>query len=189
MLIFLLSIIDDDKRDKIEQIYDKYHIEMYKIAKHKLRGRPNAHFEAEEALQNAFIKIIQHFDSIRFEEGEKSLHAYFLTIVTNEAINILNNHTEHIGIYEIEETLSSEDDFIEQLCLKSDYDKVVQAIIELDDRYSILLQLKFVEQLTVEEIAEHLNMKVKTVYTNLSRGKNQLIRILKERSITHEGAE
>ena len=62
MLLFLLALTDEKDRDKVQEIYDKYHIEMYKIAKHKLANRPDAEGEAEEAVQNAFIKIIENFD-------------------------------------------------------------------------------------------------------------------------------
>lgn len=189
MLVFLLSIACPENRDQIEEIYRKYHIEMYKIAKHKLRHNPNSALEAEEALQNAFVKIIEHFDSIRPDASERALHAYFLAIVTNEAINILNKHTEQISIHEVDDILASEDSFIDQLCLQSDYDTLVRAITELDDRYSIPMQLRFVEQMSVAEIAALLNMNVKTVYTNLSRGKKRLLELLNERGLVYEEDE
>lgn len=180
MLLFLHSVCDEDNRDKVEAIYRKYHIEMYKIAKYKLRGRPNASSEAEEALQNAFIKIIEYFDKIRFEESEARLRAYFLAIVTNEAINLLSKNSEPLCIHEMEDELLSDEDFVERLCLKSDYNRVVQAITALDDRYSIPLQLRFVNDLSVNEIADLLDLNVKTVYTHISRGKAKLIRRLKK---------
>lgn len=189
MLVFLLSISDPENRDKVEEFYRKYHIEMYKIAKHKLRHNPNSELEAEEALQNAFVKIIEHFDTIRLDASERALHAYFLAIVTNEAINILNRHTEQISIQEVDDISASDDSFIDQLCLQSDYDAIVRAIIKLDDRYSIPMQLRFVEQMSVAEIAALLNMNVKTVYTNLNRGKKRLLELLKERGLVHEGDE
>lgn len=189
MLVFLLSIADPENRDQIEEIYRKYHIEMYKIAKYKLRHNPNPSLEAEEALQNAFVKIIEHFDSIRFDSSERALHAYFLAIVTNEAINILNKHTEQVSIHDVEEIPASDDSFIDQLCLQSDYDALVRSITELDDRYSIPMQLRYVEQMSVAEISALLNMNVKTVYTNLSRGKTQLLKLLNERGLVHEEDE
>lgn len=179
MLIFLLSVADEAQRDKVEEIYRKYHVEMFKVAMVKLRGRPNQQSEAEEALQNAFLKIIEYYDSIRFEENEACLRAYYLAIVTNEAINILNRQTNHVCIEEIEEKLPSDEDFLEQLCLKTEYARVVEAITELDDRYSIPLQLRYVEQLSVDEISALLDMNVKTVYNNISRGKSRLLKQLK----------
>lgn len=186
MLLFLLSIADEDQREKVEEIYRKYHLPMFKVAKHKLHGRPNAHAEAEEALQNAFIKIIEHFDSIRFDEDERSLYAYFFAIVTNEAINIMNGQSEHTSLYEVENELLSDEDFLDRLCLESDYNRVVRAIMALDDRYSIPLQLMYVNRLSVREIAAQLDMKPKTVYTNISRAKQKLLKILSERSEAHE---
>jgi RNA polymerase sigma-70 factor (ECF subfamily) len=180
MLLFLLALTDEKDRDKVQEIYDKYHIEMYKIAKHKLANRPDAEGEAEEAVQNAFIKIIEHFDSIRFDESEETLRAYYLTIVTHEALNIIQKRQTPLSLHDYEDTLADEDDFIRRLCIRTEYERVVQAIINMDDQYSIPLQLKFLEMMSVKDIATMLDMKPKTVYAQISRGKLLLLKNLGE---------
>ena len=153
---------------------------MYKIAKHKLANRPDAEGEAEEAVQNAFIKIIEHFDSIRFDESEETLRAYYFTIVTHEALNIIQKRQAPLSLHDYEDTLADEDDFIRRLCIRTEYERVVQAIINMDDQYSIPLQLKFLEMMSVKDIATMLDMKPKTVYAQISRGKLLLLKNLGE---------
>lgn len=179
MLTFLLAIADENDRSKVEEIYLKYRKIMYAVAMRKLSGRPNACFEAEEAVQNAFVKIINHLDSIRFDEREEQLRAYFTSIATNEAINILNKQTDYDSIVDIED-IPSDEDFIEKLCLCSEYDRVKQVIMNMDDRYRIVLYMKYAEDRTVSNIADILNMKEATVYTNIRRGKILLLNMLKK---------
>lgn len=171
MLAFLLALADERDQERVTELYNRYHTEMYKLAMYKLAPRPNARDEAEEAVQNAFVKIIEHFDDIRFDEGEKAIHAYVLTIVTNEAINIIRKQKDTVSLENIDTELQIPDDFVEQLCRQYEYEDVVQAIIALDDRYSIPLHLRYAEELSIKDIARLLNMKPKTVYTNLTRGK------------------
>ncbi len=171
MLVFLLSIADEKDRDKVEEIYHRYHVDMYRIARHKLKGRPNADAEAEEAVQNAFVKIIEYFDKIRFDEPEDVLRAYYYTIVTHEALDIISKESKTLPLDDYANTIADDDDFIRSLCIRIDYTRVVNAIINMDDRYSIPLQLKFLDRMSVNEIAAMLDMKPKTVYSLISRGK------------------
>ena len=183
MLSFLLAISDEKDRAKVEEIYIKYRKIMYAVARNKLSSRPNASFEAEEAVQNAFIKIIDHFDSIRFDESEERLRAYFISIATNEAINIINKQANTISIDDVDEELFSDEDFVEKLCLHSEYEYVKKAIMNLDERYRIVLLLRYVEDMEVETIANTLNMKKVTVYANIRRGKLLLLNMLKKEKL------
>lgn len=180
MLVFLLSLADENDRDKVEEIYHRYHVDMYKIARHKLKGRPNADSEAEEAVQNAFVKIIEHFDKIRFNEPEEVRRSYYYTIVTHETIAILSREPKTLSLEDYENTISDDDDFIRRLCIRTDYARVVNAIIDMDDRYSIPLQLKYLEMMSVKEIATILDAKPKTVYSLIHRGKLLLVKSLGE---------
>lgn len=178
MLDFLLAIADENDRSKVEEIYHKYHEVMYKVALSKLSGRPNATQDAEDAIQNAFVKIINHLQSIRFDECEERLEAYFVSIATNEAMNILN-HKKFIPFDDLLEDIISDDDFVASLCMQDEYERVKCAILQLNDRYRPVLFLYFVEERGGLEIAELLDMNISTVHTTIQRGKALLLKILK----------
>lgn len=178
MLDFLLAIADENDRSKVEEIYQKYHEIMYKVALSKLSGRPNATYEAEDAIQNAFIKIINHLQSIRFNECEERLEAYFVSIATNEAMNILS-HKKSIPLDDLPEDIISDEDFVATLCMRDEYERVKRAILQLDDRYRPVLYLYFVEERGGPEIAELLDMNISTVHTTIQRGKALLLKMLK----------
>lgn len=183
MLTFLLAITDENDRSKVEKIYIKYYKMMCVVALNKLSGRPNAAYEAEEAVQNAFIKIIDYLHAIRLDESEERLNAYFAAIAVNEAINILNRRADLVSIDDLTDELHSDEDFLESLCLQSEYEQVKRAIMGLEDQYRIVLLMKYAEGMSVRNISKVLSMSEATVYTNIRRGKLLLLHLLKKDGI------
>ena len=180
MLQFLLSLTDESNHEKIEHIYNTYHDYMmrYAVSKFKNEGRTNFVYDAEDAVQNAFMKITKDIDAIDFSRGEKDVKNYCLTILTNEISNVLSDNEEN---FEFDEELCSEKEYniVEELEMQESFNEVVQAIKSFDERYSTTLYFTFCKEMTPNEIADMMGIKVKTVYTRLSRGKKLLLESLK----------
>ena len=68
---------------------------------------------------------------------------------------------------------------IEDVDIQMMYEDVVKAIDDLDPVYSTTLLLKYERGMTPDQIAEQMDIPVKTVYTRLSRGKKLLRDALK----------
>ena len=134
--------------------------------------------EAEDALQNAFMKIVKHIDKIDFSRGEKTIKNYCFTILTNEISNLLQENFENFEIFE-EFCLEKEYNYIEELEIRESYNEVVEGIKALDEKYSTTLYLIFCKEKTVNQVAEMMGLAPKTVYTRLSRGKQLLLDSLK----------
>ena len=97
MLQFLLTLTDESNHGKIEHLYNKYHDYMMKCAvtKFKSLGRSNYTYDAEDAVQNAFMKITKYIDKIDFSRGEKDVKNYCLAILSNEICNVLSDNQEN----------------------------------------------------------------------------------------------
>ena len=67
----------------------------------------------------------------------------------------------------------------EQFILDQNKQLMLDVVDTLSDKYKILVQLRFFEDLKYEEIAERLQLPLGTVKVQLSRAKNLLIEILK----------
>ena len=88
MLAILLSAIESDKdRQKFVEIYEKYHIRMERTAIRILKEQS----DAEDAVQNAFVQIIKHFEKI-YEISSENLPFWIISIVKNEALSILRKN-------------------------------------------------------------------------------------------------
>ena len=179
MLQFLLSIADESDHAKVEYIYHRYHKDMLRVAKARLHGWgvSNYEFDAEDAVQNAFVKIINHIDKIDFTAEDKSIRAYILKIVANEAANVAEDLRVTDDINEFADRIE-DGDFFGELRVQERYEDVIEAIQQLDERYSIPLSLRAEKNMEIKEIAELLGIAEKSVYTRLERARKMLIEIL-----------
>ena len=180
MLQFLLTFSDESDHGKIEYIYNSYHDLMMRFAVSRFRydGRPNFLLDAEDAVQNAFMKIVRFIDRIDLSWGEKEVKNYCFTILSNEICKIFKENSENYENFE-EFCLEKEFNIIEELQIRDEYAEVVGAIEALDEKYSTTLYLFFCKEMTVNEIADMMGISPKTVYTRLARGKRLLIESLK----------
>ena len=184
MLQFLLTLTDESNHGKVEHIYNTYHKYMmrYAVSKLKAAGRTNAVYDAQDAVQNSFMKIVKHIDRIDFSRGEKDVKNYCLTILYNEVCNVLSDNE---GNYEFFEEFYSkkEYNYVEELEIRETYNEVIKRIKALDEKYSTTLYLIFCREMTVNEVARMMGLTPKTVYTRLARGKKLLLESLKGANI------
>ena len=180
MLGFLLTLSDESNNEKIEHLYHTYHDYMirYAISKFQTLGRTNFLYDAEDAVQNTFLKITKYIDNINFSNGEKDVKNYCLTILNNEICRVLSDSEENLENFE-EFFIEKEYNFIEELQIKERYDEVVKALEALDEKYSTTLYLVFCKEMTVNQIADMMGISTKTVYTRLARSKKFLLDSLK----------
>lgn len=175
MLQFLLSISDESYHDKIEKIFYKYHDRMLRFAQRKLQNSNNADYihNAEDAVQNAFVKIVKRIDKFDFSKGEKSVKSLVFSILTNEIYKILEKN-ETFSEFDEEFYPNEEYNIIDELNMQESYEKVVKAFEELDEKYSTTLFLYFDKGMSIKEIANMMGISEKTVYTRFERGKKLL---------------
>ena len=137
MLEFLLSISDPSDHEKITRLYEDYYDFMlkYAVGKFKNAGRRNYGYDAEDTVQNCFMKITRYIDDIDLSWGEKSVKNYVFAILNNEICNFLNNNEE---FDELDEAFyeNLEYDFLEELDIKERYNEAVKTIESLDEIYS-----------------------------------------------------
>ena len=180
MLLFLLSITDEEYRSDIERIYKNHHTAMIKFALSRMKRAKRINYvsDAEDAVQNAFMKITRYVSSIDFSRGETDVRNYCFSILNNEILKILQ---ENEIIFENFEEFSDENvyNIIEGLEIREKYDEIVRAIEEMDEKYSTTLYLVYCREMTVKEVSEMMEISEKTVYTRLSRGKKLLLESLK----------
>lgn len=182
MLAFLLLIAEEGYREKIEYLYRTFHTDLLRFAKGRLRqrGDKNCQIDAQDVVQNTFVKITRYAHAVRFEAEVGELRSYLLTVLANEITDFL---AEQESTGELVENMA-EEEFFDALCIHQRYDEVVQAIRALDERYSTVLFLCYCEECSVKEIAALLGIPQKSVYTRLARGKKRLLEMLSEEGIT-----
>lgn len=181
MLLFLYTLTDESNIKKVENIYETYYSSMIKYARIKLgsAGRQNAEYDAEDAVQSAFMKIVKYINNIDFSRDKNDVKNYCFAILNNEIVRILGE--EEIVLENIE-NFCLEDDYnlIDQLCGREKYDQIVKCIETMDERYSTTLFLFYCKEMAAVDIADLMGIAKETVYTRLMRGRKILFNSIKE---------
>ncbi|MBT8187456.1 MAG: RNA polymerase sigma factor [Croceitalea sp.] len=162
---------NNDRKAQLK-LYKQYCDGMYCVA---MRFLKNAD-DAEDVLQESFIKAFQRMDQFR---GEVTFGAWLKRIVVNGSIDFLKSKRQRM--VELDEgylQLANDDSWEveESISLEA----VKKAIDQLPDTYKYVVQLYLVEGYDHAEISEILNIAETASRTRLLRGKNILKEKLKE---------
>ena len=136
MLSFYLALIDDQQdQDRFEKIYHKYRILMFAVAK-QIFGDNRI---AEEAVQEAFIKIAKIVDQINEIDSHRTRN--FVVIITkNTCLDILEKEKRHKNLISFDEI--KDFDATESFDLKSiEKNEILKIVNKLstEDRDIILM--------------------------------------------------
>lgn len=167
MLIFLSMLETDAERQVFLGLYHEYGNAMLKVSQRYFPNDPSA---TEDAVQNAWLKVVQNFSKVQNIPCKKR-GAYLVIIVKNESISILRKRRQELPFDETLPYKETEDD---------DVASIIEVIHRLPETYRAVLELRFVEECTSQQIAQMLNLTEATVNTRIHRGRTLLIQKLRE---------
>jgi RNA polymerase sigma-70 factor, ECF subfamily len=161
----------------IELLVSRYESRIFRAA----RNITGNHEDAEEVIQNAFVKAFRNLANFR---GDSRFYTWLVRIAMNEALMKvrgrrfrempLGGAKDSKGCLipsEIEDWGANP----EQRYSQEELHRILErAISELDTRYRIVFQLRDVEGLATNETARVLGLSVATVKTRLNRARLQL---------------
>lgn len=169
MLIYLLALIDDEAdRRKFTMIFNQYHCQMEQVAMRILTEQK----DAEDAVQNAFIQVIKHFEKVS-EISCEELPFWLISITKNEALMIRRKNQRVT-------TLENWDAFVETTDSNMDYHAVVALFARLPETYRAVLEMKLLLGYTDREIAQHLGITEAAVSTRANRGRLLLRKMMEK---------
>jgi RNA polymerase sigma-70 factor (ECF subfamily) len=154
-----------------EELYRRFSPRMYGVC---LRYAGNAE-EAEDILQEGFIKIYKKLNSYR---GEGSFEGWIRRIFVNTAIEHFRKKTYQQPITEKHET-TVEAQYLSVLDELAEKD-ILKLIQELSPGYRTVFNLYVVEGYTHKEIGDMLNISEGTSKSQLSRAKLVLQDLVKK---------
>lgn len=123
---------------------------------------------SEDLIQDTFIKLIRNIDKFDLD-GEATFATYLMAIAKNCYIDYLRKN-KHILLcideQEIVDTLTTEDKVLKDL----EAAEVLKAIDSLPWEQAQAIKLKYMEQLTLQEIADRFNTQPKTIKSRIHDG-------------------
>lgn len=166
--------------------------------------------DAEDALQEAFIKAFRAISDKQFEERAK-FSTYFYRIVYNTAIDFYKKHkSKTYNLVNIDNTKKNDDGELmdisnfemeidrnkyymsglfetDKKALEGELQEFVNRYLdEIPDKYSTILTLFYINDLSHEEIAKTLQLPLGTVKNRIFRAKDKLKEILTKKYSAEE---
>lgn len=140
---------------------------------------------AEEIVQEAFVKLWNNPP----DAGDVVYPAWLRKVVTNLSINALQRTRRPGKLPDVSDdrALTAEDHTGYDADVRDDCRRVRSAIEKLDDSKRAILYLRAYEQLSYEQIAEHLGVPIGTVMSRLNRARAALIEQLREDAGSEDG--
>ncbi|HKX85410.1 MAG TPA: sigma-70 family RNA polymerase sigma factor [Flavobacterium sp.] len=159
--------MQDEKTFITELLHPKTQNEAFRKLVHEyqrplyshIRNMVLSHDDADDVLQNTFIKVYQNLKSFK---GESKLYSWIYRIATNEAITFINSRAKKSGISSGE----LKDNLINKLEADVDYDgneiqlKLQKAVATLPEKQQLVFKMKYFEEMKYEEMSEILGTSV-----------------------------
>lgn len=143
------------QRNAFEKLLRDYQRPLY----HHIRTIVLDHDDADDVLQNTFVKVFQYLSGFK---GDSKLFSWMYRIATNEAITFLNQKARRNGM--TSEAMQTK--LVENLQADVYFDgdeiqlKLQQAIVKLPEKQQLVFKMKYFEELKYEEISDILGTSV-----------------------------
>lgn len=135
--------------------------------------------DAEEAVQNGFVKAYRSLD--RFRAGA-AFRPWLLRIVTNEAHNVLRSERRHARLGERAAELRREDGVgtEDAVVSREEIETVLAALRRLPERDRVVVALRYFAELPDREAAEIVGASAEAYRVRLVRARRRLQALLED---------
>ena len=138
--------------------------------------------DAEDLAQEAFVKA---WRGLRFYKHEAAFSTWLYRLTSNVCIDFLRRQKKTVSLTVEEDAPDLEVPDAaplpeEQVLNKEKQHAVAAAMAQLEEEYRLALTLRVVDDLTYEQIAEVLDIKVGTVKSRIARARERMRKMLLE---------
>lgn len=152
-----MSEIKSKSLSVIEKAVDIYGDTLYRISLVILKNES----DAEDAVQETFLKYLQKKPEFVSPEHEK---AWLSKVAVNKCRDILRARKRNTQLNtEIQESFNG-----------SEISPIIEAMMSLPEKFRIVLQLHYIDDMKVEQIAKIINKTPSAVKMRLQKGRKLL---------------
>jgi RNA polymerase sigma-70 factor (ECF subfamily) len=175
----LVQLVLDGDREAFSVLISRYERQIYGLA---YRLTNNKH-EAQDLGQEAFIKIYQ---SLAKYDPERPFFSWMYKVATNQCYSLLRKKREADtpleSVIEFIPDDNPEESSPELFILKKEsQDNVRSALASLPEKYRLALILRFMEDMSYQEIANTMEISLSAVESRIHRGKKLLLKSFQQR--------
>lgn len=173
----LVRLARNGDRQAFEELVDMYKDRIYHLAYRML----NFSTEAEDVVQDTFLRVYMNMD--RYDENQK-FSTWIYRIATNLCIDRLRKRKPN---YSLDAEMpdgegadwysllpSDQDTPEEEFVLSETQEQIRKAIQTLPEKYKSVVVLRYLHDMSLQEIGDVLGMPVTTIKTRVHRGREYL---------------
>lgn len=143
---------------KIESLLEDYGSSLFRLCLFMLKNEK----DAEDAIQETFLKYLRKAPAFTDTEHEK---AWLFRVASNTCLDLLRYQKRH----PMEEL-----DVARYLSTEPKDTEILELLLELPEKYRLVLILHYVEGYRINEIAEIIKKSPSAVKMRLQKGRNLL---------------
>lgn len=158
-----------------EDLVNKYTMLVYKICVDFLRNAQSA----EDAVQDTFLNLYKH--RLKYIDLEqKELKNIICKIALNRCRDILKSKEYRLNNQRVAEEFTNYENYLDdndieiELFKKDKQNLVIKMINELKEPYRTIITKRYIDEETLGEMEENLNIPKATLKVQISRGKKLL---------------
>ncbi|WHY72560.1 RNA polymerase sigma factor SigW [Fictibacillus enclensis] len=179
----LVTQVKSGNREAFEGLVEIYKDKIYRLCYRMVGDRHEAEDLAQEAFVRAFVNIDKYSGSYKFS-------TWLYRIATNLCIDRLRKRkpdysmdaeipgTEGATLYsQVADADPLPEEEVEE---KEKHDHLQQEIMKLPEKYRTAILLKYIEDMSLDEISSVMDLPVPTVKTRIHRGREALKKAYKK---------
>jgi RNA polymerase sigma-70 factor, ECF subfamily len=176
----LVGLAQDGDGVAVRLIMQRHNRRLFRVARSIL----NDDAEAEDVVQEAYVRAFTHLDGFR---GEAQLSTWLTRIALNEALGRHRRRRTTVGLKDIDAISDQgearviylpsarQDSDPEAAAARGEVRRLLErAVDQLPDHFRVVFMLRDIEEMSVEETASHLGLRPETVETRLHRARRLL---------------
>lgn len=167
--------MEQQEKELLQVKIERYGDMLYKLAFSQMKNRQ----DAEDVVQEVFYRFVKNEKAFASPEHEK---AWLIRVTLNTCRKIWRSawYKHSIPFASHTQTAAIERG-TEQKVLEREREKeVLEAVLLLSRKYREVIHLFYFEGMSIQEICEVTGRKTNTVTSQLTRGREQLKKMLKE---------
>ena len=154
--------------EEITRVYNKYVDTVYRVCFMMLKSAS----EAEDAVQNVFVKYINSGGNL---ETDEHIKAWLIVTAKNECKNMLKHW--------FRSKRTDFDEIAEPSYETEENSGVMEKVMSLDEKYRVPIYLYYYEGYSTAEISEMIGINHSTLRTYMAKGREKLKMLLEEEEI------
>lgn len=171
----LVKLASAGDQQAFEYLFTRYRDALTRLFEQRMGDRDMA----SDLLQETFIKVYLHLDQY---SSNYTFGQWIYTIARNTLVDHLRRRSNDLSIDERfrapQATTPSPE---ESVIINQSRTHFYSAIEELSEEYRQIIEMRFLEEYSYEEIAEKLGRPINTIKTQIRRAKAAVCKLLTEK--------